>query len=145
MTSIAYRNGILAADTAIWSGGVIVAHQRKVAKLDGYLFGAAGDPGAVQRFLKDGFAAWTGGRMLKVTDQGFVGLVIRPDGSVLRMTEHGEAMEALPADWHAIGRCADFLIGAMAANAHLSAPEAIRLAIKWTDSAAGDVHVERIG
>lgn len=145
MTAIAYKAGILAADSAIWAGNTICGYQRKIAMRGSILIAGAGDPAVVEWFLSthELTTAWTGDPLPlpKVTSQSFGGLIIHGD-CVFSVNEHGLVTRLMAQAYHVLGRPLDFLTGAMAAGA---APEqAVKLAIEMTDGAGGEVHVERL-
>lgn len=143
MTIIAYRDGILAADTAAWRGDYISGFVRKTCRLlDGGLAAAAGASSITEWFL----ARMEQARDLSSPptdpdDHGFGFLVIRPNGDVF----HGDLnmlMVPVKADWHVLGRSSGFTAGALAAGA--SAEDAVRLTLEWTDAGRGPVQVERL-
>jgi 20S proteasome alpha/beta subunit len=144
MTAIAYRDGILAADTAAWGGGnssVIVGHRQKIVRLsDGGLFAACGCTAdcirAAQACERNALST------IEIDDNGFAAVWIKPDGSVWRLDSILYPYESA-GPYDAAGASETFMLGALAAGA--SAEQAVRLAIKHTDGAAGDVQVERLG
>lgn len=141
MTVIAYRNGVMAADTAVWSDGLIVGHTRKIIRLaDGRLFAASGP-----RPLILACKAWLSGQghiPSPVEEHMFGGLLA--DRACLRRVTHAfdiyDCPEAMP--FAAEGCHVTFMLGAMAAGA--TAPEAVAMAIKFGDAAAGEVQVEQL-
>lgn len=126
MTAIAYRDGVLAADTAELCGRLIVGYGDKIAKGPVSIGGAAGDAAACVKFLdaiREGRAAdFDASRY----DDNFTGLEICNDG-VYRYEKHGRSREVAP--FHAIGAAMEFLMGAMAAGA--SAEGAVELAMGY--------------
>lgn len=144
MTIIAYRDGVMAADSAIWSGGSIIAgHMRKIVRHpDGSLAAATGEASLLAWFLE----RIETGEILQSppkdeTQEGFNGLLVRPNGDVYRC---GVNMLLYPINgpWQAVGGPTAFLSGALAAGA--TAEEAVHLALKFTDGGGGDVQVERL-
>lgn len=145
MTAIAYRDGIMAADSARWgctSSSVIIGHSQKIVRLpDGSLFaacGAASDCKWVAGLLARGPEGLEG---RKLEDTGFNALWVRPDGMMVKI-EHDLRPFDIPAPFYAIGYPETFMFGALHAGA--SAYDAVRLAIAHTDGAGGDVQVERL-
>lgn len=144
MTAIAYRDGIMTADTAVWAstggGYTVVGNYRKIDRLeDGSLFASTGrssDHQAVIRWL----AAGQEGEAPKVKE-GFSAIWARPR-RVLKIEDDVRPFAMPNADFYAAGSSMEFLLGSLAAGA--SAEEAVRLAIRYTDGAAGDVQVERL-
>lgn len=144
MTAIAFRDGVMAADTAVWAstggGYTVVGRYRKIDRLkDGSLFASTGrsaDHQAVIRWL----ATDQEGETPKVKEQ-FSAIWARRRG-VLKIEDDVRPFDMPQADFYAAGASMEFLLGALAAGA--SAEEAVRLAIQYTDGAAGDVQVERL-
>lgn len=144
MTAIAYRGGIMAADTVGWTCGASVKSPvaPKIKRMsDGGLFAAGGNTSEIVQF-----AAWM---LSGVSDRpGFdkeeqlTVLWARPDGS-LWLCDHTLQFYQLHDSFFAIGAPCTFMMGALHAGA--SAEEAVRLAVLHTDGAGGDVQVERVG
>lgn len=137
MTAIAVKNGVMAADTGTWQGSVIVDRSvRKIARLkDGRLFAASGEVAAAAACR-----AWLDGETDKPEPEAqgeFGGLILACDG-VWRVDYKYRI--ARTCDTAVAGAHSEFLLGALYAGA--SAEEAVRLAIQYGDSAAGDVQVE---
>lgn len=134
----------MAADTAVWasSGGgyTVVGTYSKIDRLkDGSLFACTGrssDHQAVMKWLSGGQE----GDAPKVKE-GFSAIWARTSG-VMKIEDDVRPFDMPDAAFFADGASMDFLLGALAAGA--SAEEAVRLAIRFTDGAAGDVQVERL-
>ena len=152
MTAIAYKSGILAADSAVWVGDTIVGHQRKIArkvtKQGVVLLAGGGDPAAVEWFLANGVRLLQSrGRpsMPRTTDAGFRGLIVQAvkrDGyQMMTVNEHGR-LAVITCPFYAGGAVSAFLTGMLVAGA--GAEQAVKSAIAWTDGAGGDAHVERL-
>lgn len=142
MTAIAYRDGVMAADTAEWRGDVIAGHLQKIVRFsDGTLFAAEGDSEYVEGYIK-----WrmSGGDEPPRADDAddFFGIAVDCAGVVSWVPRSYKMIRAGEAPYYAGGAAADFLYGAMAAGA--SAEEAVRLAIEHCAFAAGTVQVERL-
>lgn len=141
MTTIAYRAGILAADTASSGGGIVLpyAQRHKVRRTtDGRLVGAAGDGGWCDWFHRwaaepDASArpAWRSAP----EDEG-VGIIVLRDGSVWvhALDDVGHLVENPYDAW---GAGAKFAFGAMHAGA--GAQDAVRAAIAHCPWTAGEV------
>lgn len=153
MTAIAYKAGVLAADSAIWVGSVIVGHQRKIARKETrngvVLLAGGGDPAAVEWFLANGVRLLQPrGRpsMPKITDAGFRGLFVqaaeRGGYQMTTVNEYGR-LAVITCPFYAGGVVSDFLTGMLVAGA--GAEQAVKSAITWTDGAGGEVHVEKLG
>lgn len=143
MTAIAYRDGVMAADTAFFSGNEMPYHVRKIERINGHLVASSGNLALMVRFHD-----WVRGGMETAFDrsdllpeEGWRGLLVAPDGRAMIMLERGPLL-AMTVPFHALGSPQAMLIGAMAAGA--SAAQAVEIAIKWSDSAAGGIQVERL-
>ena len=146
MTTIAYRAGMMAADTLCIAGG-----RRRIAKklyrAGGMIIGISGnyqDGLTFVRWCKDGcdmsklpeFIHYGG----KDDAPDFNAMVLSAEGCV-QWTEHFQPMPILD-EFYAMGS------GAMAATAAMvmgsSAQEAVELAMKIDANTGGDIEVERI-
>lgn len=145
MTAIVWRDGVLAADTAAWTGPdacILIPSVPKIQRLpDGGLIAACGAVDEIDQFhhwmFNDGIP--DGSKFDK--DEGFSAVWIKPDGS-LWSCWHTLRMIQTVAPWIALGRSEIFMYGALAAGA--SAEQTVRLAIEHTDGAGGDVQIERL-
>jgi hypothetical protein len=138
MTVIACRNGVMAADTAVWQGEIIVGHRNKIIRLfDDSLLAAAGDS-SLAGVCRD----WLNGdhRPQPVGELDFAALWLRPTG-LFRIDHRFFAFPDL-GEFAAEGAHDEFVLGAMAAGA--SAEEAVGLAIKYCRRAGGGVHTKRL-
>jgi|SRR5579884_365978 hypothetical protein len=140
MTVIAYRDGIMAADSACWDGNVIysVARKKIVRLKDGSLFAGTGSTSVIEAAR-----AWLNGeadRPAAVSENDFSALIVRPNGAVFGIEHNMLLFEQPPAPYHYLGP--DFVAGALAAGA--SAAEAVRLTIQGTNLAAGEVQTEAL-
>lgn len=137
MTTIAYRDGIMAADTLITSNGMVDGYHQKIARnAVGDLAGASGNSAKCCAFL-----AWfSGGEKHEPPEwdeETGNGLIVRCDGAVELYMQHGRS--DLRADFYAIGSGYQIAIGAMAAGA--SAKEAVAAAIKIDTCSGGEITV----
>lgn len=146
MTAIAYRDGVMAADSLDQTTmGVKNGYVRKIAKRDdGALIGCAGAAGDCERLID----AFLENRIddeepTRDKDNGYAALIIEPDGSIWRLTEIARKFRQPSAPFHTEGCAYAILVGAMAAGS--TAEEAVRIAIEWDTRCGGDVHVERLG
>jgi hypothetical protein len=140
VTAIAYTRGVMAADTAMWRGKVIVDHQHKIKRTPVGLVAAAGPAWLAVRFHqwvaegcngefdRDGLPA----------DDGFTGLLVKNDGTVLIADTKGPLFQHTQ-PFVALGGAQDIMIGALAAGA--SAEAAVRIAITYHDDAGGAVQI----
>ena len=142
MTVIAYRVGIMAADSGSWdTSDVQHSWARKLARgPDGTLYGIAGNAGEGYALL-----AWVNGgcrgdmpmpRPIADHDCSFIALRVAPGGSPELITAYGvEPYEGAP--YQAIGAAREAALGALHAGA--SAEEAVAAAIEHSAHARGPV------
>lgn len=142
MTVIAYRDGVMAADTLASDGLLKVAGLRKVVRgSDGTLYGLAGAAG-----ICCGIARWVDGGCegdrppLRVGDHTADVLVVTPDGAISAWTDMG-AEDYPGASYMAIGSGSAVAMGALHAGA--DAEGAVRAAIEHGLNCGGTVMVVR--
>lgn len=127
MTTIAYKDGVMAADTSLTHNGVWEGSFVKIHILpDDRLVGIAGCPG-----MQKMFADWLqfGGDAPKFDrDDHFFALVAYPDGACSIYDRFMSEIE-MNEPSHAIGSGKEMAIGAMAAGA--SAEQAVLIACKY--------------
>lgn len=142
MTAIAYKDGVLAADSVAWiaESRVKIPCRPKIRSLrDGRLFAAAGENGEI-----DAVFEWLDGRADKpalTPGETMHCILVRPDGSYETCWE-SLRFRRCQSPVYALGIASQFLMGALLAGA--SPEEAVRLAIEHTDGAGGDVQVMRL-
>jgi ATP-dependent protease HslVU (ClpYQ) peptidase subunit len=134
MTTIAYRDGILASDTQVTHGPTIMKSKcRKVFKLpDGSLYGHTGSLEAgelMRRSLVSGEAP------PNLTSDAFDGIMIRPNGQTFFY--ENKAWVKLKVDFCALGSGKEHAYGAMAVGA--SAEQAVHAAITLDPVSGGRV------
>jgi len=138
MTIIAYRSGVMAADTAsILGDGTKLSNDKKIIKVMGHLFGLCGSycpdiAEAADWWLHDSGAM---GRW------AFTMLVVTPEGRVELVGDDG-VFNTITEDYFAIGSGAQCALGAMHAGA--TARQAAKAAIQWNDSCGGRVMWRRL-
>lgn len=140
MTTIAYRDGILAADTGMVMGGSRVGHTVKIKRReDGCLAGAAGYASYSWAFLQWFIHGSVGDPPEgHETDSTFDrGVIFQPNGFITIYEPQG--MFEIEALFYAIGTGAPEARGAMQYGA--SAEEAVRVAIKLDIGTFGEVEV----
>ena len=129
MTTIAYKDGVMAADRAI-SGNGHVGTARKVhrRKSDGALVGGCGDVATIQRWFEWFLAGERGAAPNLGTDDESASmiLVVRTTGKVEEYGRYGKCLYEAP--YYALGSGADYALGAMAFGA--SARQAVAAATK---------------
>lgn len=137
MTVIAYREGIMAADSRAWSGGHSpIGSKTKIRRLaDGTLIGCSSSiPGAAEYVM-----AWYEDGMNEddKLPQSFTFLAVKPDGTAM-VADDGPYMSGpLTADYFAIGSGRQFALGALAMNA--TAEEAVQVGIELDTCSAGPI------
>jgi ATP-dependent HslUV protease subunit HslV len=139
LTTIAYRDGVLAADTQTCRGYTKIVGLTKVARgPDGRMGGAAGEAGFLTKWL-----AWICGDVEdqpepRATETSTdVGLLVHPDGTVEIFEEAGSYRLSVP--YFAVGSGRDQALGAMFAGA--DAETAVRAAIAHDTGSGGPVTV----
>lgn len=140
MTTIAYRDGVIAADTCMALGSVVIPGRVKIARaLDGRLIGAAGASG-----FGDTFRTWAlteKGETPKVANDS-VGFIVDLDGSIrIWDSDEGHGPFTVRPPYYAVGTGAECAMGAMHYGA--GAEDAVRAAIAHDKSTNGDVFVLR--
>lgn len=129
MTTVAYKDGVLAADRAISANGHIGA-TRKVnrRKSDGALIGWCGTVSVCQKWAEWFLAGERGTAPGLGSDDESASqvIVVRPDGSVEQYDRYGRAVYDAP--YYAIGSGTDYALGAMAFGA--TARQAVAAAMK---------------
>lgn len=136
MTAIAYRAGVLAADSEVhWNDYVKAYENDKVVKDHGDLMGIAGDVCPSH----EEFSQWRfSKRPRKNRWEGFKfeALVVTADGKVFIYDQLG-SKQALKEEFFAIGSGAEVCLGAMEMGA--TAEQAVAAAIKWCPGVGGEV------
>jgi ATP-dependent HslUV protease subunit HslV len=140
MTVVAYRAGVLAADTAIWRGTLLAGHRTKfVAGPKGELAAAAGSTADARRF--EGWVQSGRKRKFRAEWEPFDALLVLACGSIQRVACDGTLFE-VDAEWAAIGSGAEIAIGALAAGA--DAAQAVAIAIDHHAQCGGRVETIRL-
>jgi hypothetical protein len=145
----------MAADTATWTSGDVLAGRTKKIKraTDGSLFACSGISSEIHQFT-DYFEQWLvtesgqGGLPRKFDIEkgggGFGALIVRPDGRVLRCFNDLHIFPSCESAFYVEGSGAKFMFGALAQGA--TAEQAVRLCIRYMGLAPdmNDVQVERL-
>lgn len=143
MTTIAYRSGVLAADTAMSRGGTHMGGIGKIIRRDDGAMAAIVGVAALQGPFFHWFITGEGGDNPTVPNDGDVaatGLIFRP-GGLVEVYECGGHYAFTPDPYMAIGSGRDAALGAMFAGAD---PEtAVRAAIAHDHGTGGEVVVLR--
>lgn len=146
MTTVAYKDGVLASDSQLEDSETgICGSIKKISKVDNCLIGGCGNAELLSWFLNN----FSGKIFNKVThnpyttiasrnSDEFQGIVISPRGKVFLLEGTLVPFEIKPmGGFIAIGAGASFAMGAMEAGA--SAEEAIRVASKFNSATGGRV------
>lgn len=134
MTTIAFRDGILAADTLVTIGTVRGGKSIKIGRTaDGFRWGVTGSMQAIQSYRK--WAEARQGDPPKFEHTTFI--LVDPDGNVTDW--YGEGWCEVDALFSAWGSGDELATGAMAAGA--SAEQAIEIAIRFNTESGGEITV----
>lgn len=134
MTTVCYRDGVLAADSLVTLGDTkIHGHMRKLRRVHDNLIGVAGGVAECDEFL-----SWCkAGGYTTETDPPlgeYRALVVQPNGKVLEF-EQGKCLPRMSnTKFYAIGSGAPYALAAMYAGA--SAVEAVKISCK-IDTSSG--------
>lgn len=135
MTTIVYRNGILAADSRAYAGSKTpVGTKRKIRRLeDGSLFGCSssrvGQPENIARMVQEHGVGKTFEK-----DVPAQVIVIQPDGAIYLFNDGDSFSGPIQSEFLAIGSGEEFATGALLNGA--SAAQAVEIAIRcdpWSD------------
>lgn len=142
MTTIAYRNGLMAADSRAYGGDRCpVGFKRKIRRLDdGTLIGCSsntpGQPEAVLDWYEKGADIESAP---KFPENKFRLLVVKPHGAAYLGEDSFFLAGPLHGDFFAVGSGQEFAIGAMEAGA--DARRAVEIAIKCDPWSGGEITV----
>lgn len=154
MTAIAYRDGVMAADTLVTGADMVRGRCRKIVRSPvGVIAACAGEAGTSTMFRRwiegGGVDDWINagfgverGFSPGVDRGGFGAILVLPDATVVCLDWRGRPI-IMEAAFYTEGAAEQILTGAMAAGA--SAEEAVRIAIAYDCGCGGEVQVQRIG
>lgn len=141
MTTIAYRDGVLAADSLVTLGSTKVhGSYQKIRRIGDYLIGTAGSVADCQAFV-----VWLkeGDDTLPPPKGEYGALVVGPQGKV-REIENGSVLPSpRGAKFFALGSGGPFALAAMYAGA--TAAEAVKIAAKIDTNTGLPVKTLKIG
>jgi hypothetical protein len=142
LTVIAYRDGIMAADGSVWSDDVVTClSERKIKRSsDGSMYACTGARSDIQAFYEWVDSGRTGDR--PKPKEAFGCIFVEPTGRVIKYYGEMPGYES-PGPWAVDGASREFMCALMLTG-H-SAEETIRLAIKHTPWAAGEIQIEKLG
>ena len=138
MTCVAYRSGVIAADSMSVVEEVKMDNEVKVARRKGHLFGLAGN---VMPPMEAAISWYFNKKRGKFSPYKFSLLVITPDEKVFDIDQNN-GVSAIVAPFYAIGSGA---IGAMCAmETGATAEQAVAACIKWCEGIGGKVIVRKL-
>lgn len=145
MSLVVFKDGVLAADTSMWSDRIMVsdANSKIIRTPTGYLVGCVGITGLCQAFRQwasHGFPE--GVDVPKGKDEtDFGAIVVAPDGKVTEY-DHELRKEDANCEYSVIGYGVEFVLGLLCAG--LSAEQAVAEAIKRVSYVGGHVEMLRL-
>jgi ATP-dependent protease HslVU (ClpYQ) peptidase subunit len=140
LTTIAYRNGLLAADSQISYGTIRNGSSDKIKVTRHYLVALAGSTylrGPLERWARLNCPEDEVPDALRDNEDKFQAIFVNEEGDAF-LYDHG-FLVPINADYAAIGSGATLALGAMAHGA--SAEEAVRAASCHDKNTGGEVHV----
>lgn len=138
MTTIAYRGGILAADSLTTCNGLRDGYRQKIFRVGRVLVGGSGSSAVCLKF-RDWVANGMKGDSPFSGAEGGNGLVVSEAG-VVCWSSSGPITVYAP--FYSLGSGYEIALGAMDQGA--SAEEAVRAAIRWDTCSGGNVNVLRL-
>lgn len=136
MTTIAYRDGVIAGDTQVTAGGMKVGSAQKVFKKGKRLWGFAGSLALCQAY-SDWVKTGRKGEPPELTKEDDLDGFVIEDGKIVSYNHNGK--DTIEAEYYASGSGWLIAMGAMAMGA--TAEEAVRCAIKHDNGSGGDITV----
>ena len=140
MTCIAYRDGVMVADTEM-SIGYVKSRCVKIAKKNGHLIGLSGSECPPLATFVSAFGKKDEEARKTLKDFKFTGLIVTPKGEI-QLWDSSLTFEPLTTPFYAIGSGGEVAIGAMEMGA--SARRAVMAAIKWCSGVSGPVTALRL-
>lgn len=140
MTTIVYRDGVMAGDSQVTAYHTITGHQRKIHRVKGHLIGCCGRASEVKAFLDWFEKGWRKEDKPKNIDD-FSAITVNENGDVHRWDENLIPYSKNEA-YVVIGAGSDIAIGALAQGA--TAGEAVQAAIEHDVFTGGEVHTLKL-
>lgn len=137
MTTIAYRDGVLASDSLVTMNGIREGSAVKIERHRGVLFGGVGTWAAVVAFMTWVRNGAHGRCPMESSGSESTGFIIAPTGHALLWSDYGALTVSRP--FFALGSGREVALGAMAAGA--DAPQAVHHAIDYDIYSGGPVRV----
>lgn len=146
MTTITYRDGVMASDTLIVADTDAMGYCDKVFKINGYLVGLAGSKRFVTSFLSWAQKSFETDRPLpempfwaehsKDHQDGLWGYVVTPDRAIFRYETQGLPY-LVESEYVACGSGREYAMGAMACGK--SPKEAVEVAMLFDRGSGGEI------
>jgi hypothetical protein len=140
MTAIAYRDGVMVADTEM-SIGNVKSRCVKIAKKNGHLIGMCGSDCPPLAMFVTAFGKKDEEAKKLLKEFKFAALVVTPKGEMQLWTQ-SMTFEPLQTPFYAIGSGSEVAIGAMEMGA--SSRRAVLAAIKWAPGVSGPMTTLRL-
>ena len=145
MSTIAFRDGIMAGDTKIGAGKLnTFGFMNKVKKVEGHLLGGTGSAELVAWFFKNFKPSWCtrktwneDSKVAQGREDEFEALIVTPEKKIILIEEKMLPFEVGTIGYIAIGSGSDVACGAMFAGA--DAATAVAAAIRHDESTGGRV------
>ena len=141
MTTIAYRDGMLAADTVVTENGYRVGSVQKIGQIGEVLFGVCGVMAHMVEFrdwIRRGLVGTPPSVMAVADDGGSTAMIVYRDHILCWDRDRWDMMRA---PFYAMGTGAKAALGAMAAGA--TAEEAVAAAILCDTASGGPITILR--
>lgn len=135
MTTIVYRDGVLAADSLGTANGLRVGYAKKIRKIGNVLAASCGSVALCEKFFDWVRSGLKGNDPFCGIDEGN-GLVVTPEGHVICFGKNGPSRYAWP--YFAMGSGEPVAVGALEMGA--SATEAVAAAIRVDVHSGGVIH-----
>jgi len=143
MTTIAVRDGIIAADSAIYDGTVHIGSVAKLHKIKHGIFGGAGimrELCIMRKWIEDDEAPLFNNSPDSLKDITASGLLLIPNKKIICF--EGTSVFDIAASFQAVGSGTQIAIGAMAMGA--TAEQAVRIACEYDQASYGPVITMKI-
>jgi hypothetical protein len=140
VTVIAYRDGVMVADTEM-SIGNVKSRCVKIAKKNGHLIGMCGTECPPLATFVTAFGKKDEEARKLVKDFKFTALVVTPKGE-MQLWDPSMTFETLLTPFYAIGSGGEVAMGAMEMGA--SSRKAVLVAIKWAPGVSGPMTTLRL-
>lgn len=144
MTAIAYRDGIMAADTmSVVDEHVKLLDEQKIGKHKSHLFAISGENCPTLKDFKTWFFPDLGQPRRKPYGGNFKfeAMVVTPEGEIQQWDQRG-TYEVMKLPFYAIGSGKEVCLGALELGA--TARQAVAAAIRWCPTVGGRVTSKRL-